>query len=349
MIAAIVLGVLAVAALAFAFGPGMFSSGTSATSVKVTVSPSPGTAASPTNPDRFRMPTQADQDFGYATTPVNYRPEIFDARDAGRNIFAFYEPPPPTPWSPTPYIAPTIKPTPTPTPFPFLIGFVQPQMVYAGSRGFRLDINGDQFTPDVKIYFNQTLLPTTYVGPQRLTADVPANFITREGPRQVILQTVDGTKHSNQVMFQVQPPPKPQVVYIGMVTRKYANNDTAYFMDQNKVNTAGATPTAHRLNDVVGGRFRLVSISTREAVLEDTQLGFRHPLPLQTAPTGGGGGSGPAGFPNRGFPSSAPTNTMRPGSVPGFPNVTFPQRPNNANRPAEKKDEDEDDDDPNRR
>ncbi len=349
MIAAAVLGILAVAALAFAFGPRMFSGGASATSVTVTVSPSPGTAASPANPDRFRMPTRADQDFGYATTPVNYRPGDFGTPDPRRNIFAFQEPPPCYPNCPTPYKEPPTPKPPTPTPTPhYLVGFVQPQTVYAGSRGFRLDVNGDRFEPDAKIYFQQTLLPTTFVGPQRLTAEIPANYIAGEGSRQIIVQSPDGTKYSNQVIFQVQPPPKPQVVFIGMVTRKYANNDTAYFMDQNRVNAPGATPTAHRLNDVVGGRFRLISISAREAVLEDTQLGFRHPLPLQK-PSTSGGGLGPGGFPNRGFPSSAPTNTMRPGSVPGFPNVTFPQRPAaNSNRSKSDDDED-DDDDPNRR
>ncbi len=341
IIAAVVLGVLALTALAYAFAPGFFSSSSKATA-QSSPTPVPSVKPSSTDPNQFKLPSNEEQNLAYMI-PVDYRRSDFYAPDPGRNIFAFYEPPPPTPWSPTPFVAPSIKPTPTPTP-PYLIGFVMPQSVYSGSRGFRLEVNGDLFTPDAKIYFSQSLLPTNYVSPQRLTADVPANFITGEGPRQIIVQSTDGTKYSNQVMLQVQAPPKPQVQYVGMIARKFANNDTAYFIEQSKINTPGTAPTPARLNDVVGGRFRLVSISANEAILEDVNLGFRYPLKLVRPAPGTGGASGsPGGFPGSGFP----TNT-RPGSVPGFPNVTLPNpRPNsNSNRP-QRKDDDEDDDDPN--
>jgi hypothetical protein len=135
----------------------------------------------------------------------------------------------------------------------FLAGYVTPQSTYAGSRGFRLEVNGDRFTPDAKIYFNQTLLPTNFVSAQKLTADVPANFIAGEGPRQIIVQTPDGKSYSNPTMLQVMAPPKPNVYYIGMYSGKYSNNDTAYFIEQSKLNTPGAVPDRKRLNDVVAG------------------------------------------------------------------------------------------------
>jgi hypothetical protein len=126
------------------------------------------------------MPSQADQQFAYVTTPVVYIPGSFGTPDAGRNIFAFYEPPPPTPWVPTP-VPPTPTPTPAPTP-EMLIAFVAPQSVYAGQRGFRLEVNGDRFTPDAKIYFNQNLLPTTFVNLAKLTADIPCELYCRPWP-----------------------------------------------------------------------------------------------------------------------------------------------------------------------
>ncbi len=92
----------------------------------------------------------------YTTTPVIYDPGNFYAPDAGRNIFAFYEPPPPTPYSPTPTPPPKpieTPPPPTPTPLPpIMIGFVTPQSVYAGQQTFRLEVNGDKFTPESLIY-----------------------------------------------------------------------------------------------------------------------------------------------------------------------------------------------------
>lgn len=334
LIAAIVLGVLAAAALTFAFAPRLFSSSGTATA---TVSPTPTTSVSVNvNSSQNKMPSQADQQFAYVTTPVVYIPGSFGTPDAGRNIFAFYEPPPPTPWVPTP-VPPTPTPTPAPTP-EMLIALVAPQSVYAGQRGFRLEVNGDRFTPDAKIYFNQNLLPTTFVNQAKLTTDIPANFIAGPGQAQVIVQTLDGKKYSNVGSLQVQPPPKPNVYYIGMISRKFGNNDTAYFVEQSKVNTAGTVPESKRLNDVVSGRFRIVSIAERQVVVEDTSLGFRHQLPLYTA---AGTSIGPGGRPvGPGFPIT---------SSPGFPNVSSPPvnipRPRPGNRDTNDDDDDDDDDD----
>jgi hypothetical protein len=342
LIAAIVLGVLAFAALAFAFGPGLFSG--SSTTAKVSVdATSKQPAADQTAPGQFRMPSQDEQLFDYGTTAIAYRPGNYYAPDPGRNIFAFYEPPPPTPWSPTPVVVRTPVPTPTPTPFPYFIAQVMPQSVYAGQRAFKLEVIGEGFEPSTKIYFNQALLPTTYLGPQRMTAEVPANMIATAGGKQIIVSSLDGQKYSEQRMLQVQAPPTPQqqYEYVGMISRKFSNNDTAYFMEKTKLTTPGAAPTGKRLNDILGGRFRLISISEKEALFEDVNLGFKHKMAiLRTAP---GGSSSPSGFPS-GFPNSG-----RPvQSFPGFPNVGAPQVPQprppaNTNRP--RRDDDDDDDD----
>jgi hypothetical protein len=355
IIAAGVLGLMAFVALFFAFGRGMLSGGT--TSAKVTASATPKTAASPGNRNSgdFQMPTESQQNFDYGTTEVVYDPSLAGAPDPGRNIFAFYEPPPPCPTCPTPTPKPVYVPTPTPTPTPpYQVTAWNPQSVYAGSRQFRLEIAGIGFTPDAKIYFSQSMLATTFVSDQRIVADVPANMISGEGDRQIIIQSLDGTKYSLPVMLRVQPQPKPQFQYIGAKLTARANNDTAYFMEEGR-----QTPTAARLNDIVGGRFRLVSISSQETIFQDVNLGFKHPVALYR-PAPGTSTSAPAGrgFPNREVyvPYNPNSNTNVPMSIPGIPdNIPryAPPGSNPANtdqrqqrdRRRTRDDDDDDDDD----
>jgi hypothetical protein len=339
LIAAIALGVLAFGTLAFAFGPGLFSSGSTTAKVSVdTTAKQPAT--NQTTPGQFRMPSQEEQLFDYGTTPIAYRPGVYGAPAPGRNIFAFYEPPPPTPYSPTPVIVRTPVPTPTPTPFPYFIAAVMPQTVYAGQRAFKLEVAGEGFEPGTTIFFNQAQLPTTYLGPQRLTADVPANMIATAGGKQIIVSSLDGQKYSEQRMLNVQAPPTPNYEYVGMISRKHGNNDTAYFVEKGKTNSPGIVPQGKRLNDILGGRFRLISISDKETLFEDVNLGFKHPLKLLRTAPGGSTGS-PSGFPS--FPNSGQPVQ----SFPGFPNVTNPRPvrpPSNANRPRRDDDDDDDDD-----
>ncbi|MEP7211706.1 MAG: IPT/TIG domain-containing protein [Acidobacteriota bacterium] len=359
IIAAGVLCAVSLIALYLAFGRSLFGS---STKVVVTVSPTPKSSATPkTNGGDLQMPTQGEQNFDYQTTEVVYNPGSYSAPDAGRNIFAFYEPPPPCPTCPTPIPPPLPEKTPVPTPTPwFDVKFVNPQSVYAGSKGFRLDISGDKFTRDARIYFSQNEVPTTFVSEQRLVADIPANFIAQEGPRQIIIQTPDGKKYSSQVMLNVQPPPKPEVQYIGMIARKRYNNDTAYFLETGK-----QVPISARLNDLVGGRFKVVSISAEQAILEDVNLGFRHPLPIfrpapgtaASQPTGrdsfnpsGGGGFVPYN------PNPNPPQQSIPGISDSIPRYVPPPNanPNNQMQPPQpqqhqqalppKKDQDDDDD-----
>ena len=339
IIAALVLGVLALGSLFFAFGGSFFSG---STKITVTASPTPKPSATvPVNPTDLAMPSESEQIFGYTTTPIVCC-GTSAGPDPGRNIFAFYEPPPPTPYVPTPLPTP-VPATPTPTP-KIWITAVNPASVYAGSRAFRLEITGERMVPGAKIYLSQSELPTTFVNEQRMIADVPANFIASEGPRQVIIQTPDGTSYSQAMTLTVQAPPKPQFQYIGMIARKRSNNDTAYFMEQGR-----QTPLSARLNDVVGGRFRLMSISANETVFEDVSLGFKHKVAL-FRPAPGTATSQPL---RPGVPSAEtyvpfnpnPNFQVQPGqSIPGIPDNIPRYVPPAANRAPDKKDRDEDDD-----
>lgn len=343
MIAAVVLGLIALIALYLAFGRSLFGSSTTA---KTTTSPTPTRNVAPQNNGDRVIPTQSEQDFVYQTTPVDYSPGGIDAPTAGRNIFAFYEPPAPTPYSPTPYVEPPVKTPPPPRQPDLMVAYTNPQSVYAGSQGFRLEVNGDKFTPESRIYLNQVEMPTIFVNAQKLVTDLPTNMIAQETQIQIIVQTPDGKLYSNPAMLAVQAPPRPGMQYIGMIGRKRYNNDTAYFMETGRDKPFGA-----RLNDVVGGRFRLVDISSVEVVFQDVELGFKHRLPLTRTSTTSSTtlpGQPTRGQPNPplGFPPFSPT-TIPPGGIPGIPSNVQPYIPPPTPRrtPAEKKEDVDDDGD----
>lgn len=355
MIIAGVLGAIALLSLIYAFGGGFFSSRTNVAVTTSTPSPTATPSRASIN-NNLQMPTRGTQDFTYQSTPVVYSAGIFSAPDPGRNIFAFYEPPPPcTPGvncpTPTPYIPPPATPAPTP---PIFVAYVTPQSVYEGSRGFKLDVFGDKFDPTTKVYFNNAEMATNFISPQRMSIEVPANLVMSSGSASILVRTPDGKLYSNPVMLSVQAKPLPQFKYIGMIGRQHANNDTAYLLETGK-----QAPTTFRLSDVIGGRFRLVSISPENVVVEDTGLGFRHSIKLEQ-PTAGApvvGGGLPTGpirgggrFPNSGViqPPVMPQG-IPDGSIPGIPD-NIPRVTPGANvntrpvRNPDKKDEDGDED-----
>src|SRR4051812_11720923 len=109
IIAALVLGALALGSLFFAFGGSIFSKSTTLT---VSVSPTPTPSATvPIEPVDKKVPTQSEQNFVYETTPVVYN-GVASGPEPGRNIFAFYEPPPPCGPASNPCPPPPIKATP---------------------------------------------------------------------------------------------------------------------------------------------------------------------------------------------------------------------------------------------
>jgi hypothetical protein len=317
IIAAIVIGALAVLALGnMIFSP--FSG--SKKNITVNLSPSPTASASPNrNGDTVvtALPKQNEIDAVYISTPVvvQYPPS---ASDAGRNIFAFYEPPVPTPFSPTPIV---VKETKTPTPIPppqpnIVLSYISKQSVYEGDKGFKLDVGGDKFTPETSIWFGGTPLPTTFISPQQLSAEIPANYIAGAGQKTIEVKSADGKLFSNPIYFNVQAPPKPQFSYIGIVSRKRGNNDTAYVMEQGK-----NLPSSYRLNDIIGGRFRLVSISPAKLLVQDIQLGFLPPYSMELVKGSGQTSSSTTtrqpnpNFPD-GFNPNPQINTQCPPGIP---------------------------------
>ncbi|HLM01530.1 MAG TPA: IPT/TIG domain-containing protein, partial [Pyrinomonadaceae bacterium] len=296
-------------------------------------------------------------------TPVAYTPGSFYAPDAGRNIFAFYEPPQPTPFVAQPIVETPIPTPPTPTPVPpppLLLSYVSPQNIYAGSAGFPLSVHGDKFTPDTLIFWNGSQIPTTFVSPQQLRANIPANFIAGDEQRSISIEvrTPDGKLFSAPSAFSVVKPPMPTVQYIGVEIARRGNNNVAYFREPGNPMEFG-----RRLGDLVNldrshvnGRFRVVSISEKETVLEDTDLRRRYKVQLLRAGSGGGGGGqvtpSRGGFdrtnPGGRFPTDnqtvQPYNPTMPQTqeIPGIPNNIPRYVPPTPQQ--QKKDEDDDED-----
>ena len=204
-----------------------------------------------------------------AFAPIDYEPSSYSAPEAKRNIFAYYEPPPPP-------VKAASTPTPTPTPPPaVLLASVSPSNVFARTEDFKVEAAGDKFTPDMRIFVDGRELPTTYKGPQQLSSTVPASFITAPGARQVVVRTPDNSLFSNQLTINVAAPPVPNYTYIGIISPQNRVTDTALVQDRNNRNIVSVLR-----GDVVGGRFRVTSISEKELVLVDTSLKIKHVLPM---------------------------------------------------------------------
>src|SRR5713101_5396945 len=260
MIAAAVLAVGAIVVLGYVFFGG--SSKKPPTNQNVAVGPRPG--GSPTN-----KPTPADTPPDDSDLrPILATWSVPGGADPNRNIFAFYEPTP----RPTP---PVRIPTPTPTPVPpMAISSLSPSTIYARTADFSLEITGDKFTAAVRVTVDGRELPTRFISSQQLFTTVPAALISNPGVRQVMARTGDGKLYSNAATLNVTPPPLPNYNFVGIIG-KPRGNDTAVLQDKGNKELLNV-----QRGDVLGGRFRVNSISEREVVLVDTNLKIRHTVPF---------------------------------------------------------------------
>lgn len=199
--------------------------------------------------------------------PVAYSPVLPSVAEARRNIFVYYEKP----------VVVTVASVPTPTPPPpLLLAAVSPANVYARTDDFTLEVTGDRFTPEVRITVDGSELSTRFMGPQQLSATVPASMIANAGSRQVIVRSADGKLYSNATMLNVSPPPTPNYTYIGIIGTQ-RRQDTAILQDKGSKEIINV-----QRGDLLGGRFRLTSISEKELVVVDTNLKIKHTLAMTT-------------------------------------------------------------------
>jgi len=195
--------------------------------------------------------------------------------EARRNIFAFYEPPP------TVKVADAPTPTPTPTP-PVLLASVSPGNVYARTADFTLEVSGDKFTPDLKIFVDGRDIATKFKGPQQLSATVAASMIANPGTRQIAVRSADGRVYSNSLSLNVAPPPTPNYTYVGILSKR-GHVDIAFVQD-----TSSKAILNVQRGDVLSGRFRVTSIADKELVMVDTTLKITHKLAMTEGEKGFG-------------------------------------------------------------
>ncbi len=227
--------------------------------------------------------------------PVDYQFIPVDASEPGRNIFAFYEPPVRKQPDAVAINIPTPVPAPPP---PWTLNGVAPSNVFAQTEAFTLTLAGDKFTPQARVYVDSQEVPTTFTSAQQLAAQIPATLIGAPGTRQIVVHTPDGALYSNPVALSVAEPPKPLFTYIGLLGTVHYGNDKAML----KLPTSGVIAVqrgnqalqftdvaAVQRGDIIGGRFRVTSISERSVDFMDTQLRIKHTLPYVDAHTGTSG------------------------------------------------------------
>jgi len=267
LIVAIVLGVIAVAVLSYA----LFGSSGSAPARPNANLTKAGTPPRPAASGPVSAPLVVDDTAAMQPIIFNFSPPA--VAEPRRNIFAFYEPPPRVE-----KVVPIPVPSPTPTP-PLLLASLSPANVYARTADFTMEISGDKFTPAVRIVIDNRELPTRFIGPQQLAATVPASVIANPGARQVVVRTSDSVLYSNVAILNVATPPIPNYNYVGIIGKRHFN-DWAVLQDKNSKDIVNV-----QRGDVLGGRFRVTSISERELVVIDTTLKIKHTLPFTRDPS----------------------------------------------------------------
>lgn len=260
--------------------------------------PGPAPRQANANSNRRRQPAagqRAAQDAAAAPQDDIFgamRPVVFDravSADSGngRNIFAFYERPAPAQPSASAEAADIPPPTPTPTP-PLALASLSPQSVFARTGNFTMQLSGDKFTPETRVYIDGQELPTQFRGPQQLTANVSAALLAAPGSRTVLARTPDNSLYSNPTVLNVMQPPAPTAVYVGLLSS--ARFDTAVLKDQK-----GELLSVRKGDLVEGGRFRVTQISERSVEFTDKELNIKHVLPfVESRAAGGLNARGPA-------------------------------------------------------
>jgi hypothetical protein len=256
MIAAAVLGLGAILVLGYAFFGG--------TSTKPTAGPARPTPT-PVRPPPDQAPPDEELSMFHQ---IDYHGTIPALSEADRNIFSYYEPPPPPLKIPSP-------PPPTPTP-PLVVSSLSPPNVYARTGDFSLQVMGDKFTPAVQIIVDGRVMPTRFINSQQLATTVTADLIANPGNRQITVKNGDGSLYSNYLGLNVTPPPVPNYNYVGLIG-KPRFNDTAVLQDKNNKDLLNVVR-----GDLVGGRFRVNSISEKEVILIDTSLKIKHTIAFTT-------------------------------------------------------------------
>ena len=268
LIVAIVLGVIAVISVGYLL-LGSSSTPLKKPAISNTAKRNPLDQNDPSKPQVVPVVQLKQQANLLPPAPIDPRFPAPGSAEAGRNIFGFFVPVA----KPSPPPPPLPSPSPTPTPN-VVLASLSPQSVYARTGEFDLTVNGDKFVPGIQIFINDAQIPTRFVSQQQVTAKIPGQMIAGEGQRIVQVKSNDGVLWSNTATLIVQAPPTPNFNFIGIIETKRLIA-TAILEDKNT-----KTPISAQRGDIVGGRFRVTSISPREVVFTDTTLRIKHNVPF---------------------------------------------------------------------
>jgi hypothetical protein len=284
MIAAVMLPILALIFVVRMF----FGSSTSPRPTSVNARPTPS-RSQVSNP-KSNLPAAVLE----VPTKIEFTGVAVGSAEAGRNIFLYYIKPDSSKIAAAPSVAP---PTPTPTP-PLDLRSLNPSSVYARTSGFTLQVTGDKFTAQSRVYLDGQEMPTQFRGPQQLAATVSAASLSGPGMRQVVVRTPDNALYSNTGTLNVMQPPAPTHTFIGMIRR--TRSETALLKNP-KGDLVGV-----EVSDIVEGRFRVASISERSVELVDKDLNIKHTLPYVELKSTGPMGRVPGSI----QPPPVPTTTV---------------------------------------
>ena len=182
----------------------------------------------------------------------------------GRNIFIYPTPTPPPP-------PPQVTPAPTPTPWPVPVSSLNPGGVIARTAGFTLTVFGEKIPQDAQGFINGRAYPTTFVSDTQLKINVPAEAIRMPGSLIVSVRSQSDAKlESNSIPLNVAPPPEPPYKYIGLITLK--NVPTAVLVSQSSEDDVYNV----RKGAVIGGKWKIVNITTQKVEIEDTSIKVSH-------------------------------------------------------------------------
>ncbi|HYO98728.1 MAG TPA: IPT/TIG domain-containing protein [Pyrinomonadaceae bacterium] len=215
-----------------------------------------------------------------------YKPISYSVPDAGRNIFAFYVPP----VKPTPQIdvTATVPEATPPPPPPMTLSGISPSNVTARTGDFKLQLSGDKFTPESRVYVDGQELQTAFASAQQLSTTIPATLISAPGTRTIVVRTPDNQLYSNETMLNVSAPPTPPFTFIGILGGPRYNDKAILKNQTNELITV-------QRGDTVAGRFKVTSISTRAVEFTDAQLQIKHTLPYVENRAAGSAPGSPSG------------------------------------------------------
>lgn len=120
----------------------------------------------------------------------------------------------------------------TTNPLPFLLG-LSPSSAVAGSGGFTLTVNGENFVPNSVVNWNGSPRPTTFVSSIELSAQITAADVASQGVATVkVVNPPPGGGTSEILTFAINPP-NPVPVLTGLVPTIIAAGSPAFTLTVN--------------------------------------------------------------------------------------------------------------------